>query len=151
MANSPAKRIKVMTFGAFDIIHDGHRSLFRQAKAFGGRNSKLLVVVASDARIKKIKGKAPWFSQKERMEHLKKEPLIDQVIGGDRLNTLKPILEYGPEIIVFGYDQPLAPEELDAMLMKKGFFARKIVRARAYKPHLCKSSIIKQKKGKKYN
>ncbi|MFH1257538.1 MAG: adenylyltransferase/cytidyltransferase family protein [Candidatus Micrarchaeota archaeon] len=137
--------VKVMTFGAFDVIHDGHRSLFRQAKEIGGKDSKLLVVVASDARIMHFKGKKPWYSQKERMAHVQKEPLVDEVIPGDKVNSLKPILDNKPEIIVFGYDQPMKTAELMEQLVAQGFRPQKIVRAQAYKPHQFKSSKLKKK------
>lgn len=137
--------IKVMTFGAFDLIHEGHRSLFRQAKKFGGKNSKLYVVVASDFRYKKMKKRSPWFSQTERMRHVSKEKFVDFVVRGDKLNTLKPILKIKPDVIVFGYDQPLPIPELKKQLKKDGFAAKRIIRAKAHKPHIHKSSKIKEK------
>ncbi len=140
--------VKAMTFGAFDVIHEGHRSLFRQAKKFGGKGAGLYVVVASDARYKKMKGRKAWYSQKERMRHLKKEPLVDFVIKGDRLNTLVPILKYKPDVIVFGYDQPLPIPELRKQLKREGFEAKRIVRAKAFRPRVYKSSILKRKNSK---
>ncbi|MEK6954606.1 MAG: adenylyltransferase/cytidyltransferase family protein [Candidatus Micrarchaeota archaeon] len=139
---------KVMTFGSFDVIHEGHRSLFKQAKKLGGKGAKLFVVVASDERYKKVKSKKPWFSQKQRMEHVENEPLVDVVVKGDKLNTLVPILRHKPDLIVFGYDQPLKTYELKRMLKKEGFIGAKIVRAKAYKPKTFKSSIIKGKRSK---
>ncbi|MFH1750131.1 MAG: adenylyltransferase/cytidyltransferase family protein [Candidatus Micrarchaeota archaeon] len=136
---------KVMTFGAFDVIHEGHRSLFRQAKKLGGKDSKLYVVVASDERYLLVKGKKPWFSQRVRMDHVSKELLVDVVVRGDRLNTLVPILKYRPELIVFGYDQPLKTSELRRMLKMEGFEHARIVRAKPFGPGKFKSSKIKER------
>lgn len=139
---------KVMTFGSFDVIHEGHRSLFRQALEFGGINSKLLVVVASDERYKKFKKKEPLYTQKERVLHVQKERNVHLAIAGDKLNTLVPILTHKPEIIVFGYDQPLPIPTLKKMLKKEGFIPQRIVRAKSHLPRIYKSSLIKKKLGK---
>ncbi|HLC47455.1 MAG TPA: adenylyltransferase/cytidyltransferase family protein [Candidatus Norongarragalinales archaeon] len=139
-------KTKVMTFGSFDVIHNGHRSLFAQARKMGGRDCRLYVVVASDQRILKIKGRRPWFSQQERMLHVSKEPLVDVVVKGDRQNTLVPILKIRPDLIVFGYDQPLKTFELKRMLKKEGFEGAKILRAKPFKPKKFKSSLIKKER-----
>ena len=46
---------RVMVFGSFDPLHDGHRSLFRQARKHG---DELVVVVARDVNIARLKGHA---------------------------------------------------------------------------------------------
>ncbi len=135
--------VKVMTFGAFDVLHKGHGSLFIQAKNFGGNYSDLLVVVASDARIRQVKGEKPWFSQKKRMENVKATGLADFVIRGDKENTLQPIIRHKPDIIVLGYDQPLREEVLGKMLAKLGL-KPKIFRAGGFDPHIYKSSKLKR-------
>lgn len=134
-----------MTFGSFDVIHEGHRSLFRQAIEFGGRNSKLLVVVASDERYRKFKNKNPLYSQMERVKQVSKENGVYLAIAGDKLNTLVPILKHKPDVIVFGYDQPLGIPQLKKMLKKEGFLPSRIVRAKAHLPRVYKSSLIKRK------
>lgn len=140
---------KVMTFGSFDVMHEGHRSLFRQAKKMCGKGCNLYVVVASDERYRLVKGKKPWFSQKQRMAHVREEKMADAVVKGDKLNTLIPILKHKPDLIVFGYDQPLKIYELKRLLGKEGFTSARIVRAKPYKPKRFKSSKIKEKIGRK--
>ena len=48
------KQKKVMTFGTFDGVHQGHENLLTQAKKLG---NELIVVVAQDATVLKLKGK----------------------------------------------------------------------------------------------
>ena len=50
---------KVMVFGTFDYLHEGHKDFFRQAKQYG---DELVVVVARDETVKQIKGKLQAFS-----------------------------------------------------------------------------------------
>ena len=46
-------KIKIMTFGTFDIFHLGHKSFLKQAREFG---NYLIVVIARDKTVKNIKG-----------------------------------------------------------------------------------------------
>ena len=57
------KMKKVMVFGTFDIFHDGHRDYFKQAREFG---DYLIVVVARDENVLKIKGNIPRNNEKAR-------------------------------------------------------------------------------------
>ena len=43
---------KVMVFGTFDGLHEGHLDFFRQAREYG---DYLIVAVARDVNVKKIK------------------------------------------------------------------------------------------------
>ena len=45
---------KVILFGTFDIFHKGHKNFLEQAQEFG---DYLIVVIARDKTVKKIKGK----------------------------------------------------------------------------------------------
>ncbi|MCD4694128.1 adenylyltransferase/cytidyltransferase family protein, partial [bacterium] len=48
--------IKVMCFGTFDNLHLGHLFYLKEAKKFG---DYLVVVIARDNNVKKIKGRCP--------------------------------------------------------------------------------------------
>ena len=50
------KRIKkiVVTNGCFDLLHPGHKYLFRKSKK---KNHKLVVLINSDLSVKRLKGK----------------------------------------------------------------------------------------------
>jgi len=49
----------VLTSGAFDLIHYGHIRLLEEAKRLGGSGARLVVIVARDETIRKLKGHPP--------------------------------------------------------------------------------------------
>ena len=53
---------KVMVSGCFDLLHAGHVAFFKTAARYG----KLFVYVGQDENVRRLKGKAPYFSQEER-------------------------------------------------------------------------------------
>ncbi len=62
------KEKKVMTFGTFDLLHKGHVYFLKQASKYG----KLVVVVARDKNVLKVKGKKPINSERKRLQNIKK-------------------------------------------------------------------------------
>ena len=59
-------RKRVVVFGIFDGIHEGHRDFFRQAKEHG---DELVVIVGRDSASLKWKGKQPKGRQQEGNSH----------------------------------------------------------------------------------
>ena len=55
---------KVMAFGTFDGLHPGHLNFLKQARRLG---DSLVVVVARDANVRKIKGRFPRLGEGERL------------------------------------------------------------------------------------
>ena len=49
---------KVMIFGTFDKFHPGHINFLKQSEQYG---DYLIVVVARDITVKKLKGKMPYY------------------------------------------------------------------------------------------
>lgn len=131
---------KVMVFGSFDPLHDGHRSLFAQAKAKG---NYLIVVVARDQSIKKIKGTRPAQSETERLKIVAEEKVVDEVALGYLYDHFKIIKKYQPEIICLGYDQKMDLEFLRERLAGLDIHPE-IHRLEPFQPEIYKSSIIKQ-------
>jgi len=129
----------VMVFGAFDGVHEGHRYFLQRAKSLGAR---LIVVVARDSTIKKLKGRRPRFSLAARMAFVKKEGIAKRVVAGDRAEGSWNILAlHRPHIIALGYDQ----QELRNALETRKVLVRpfpKLVAIRAYRPHHYHSSIL---------
>ena len=60
---------KVMVFGAFDILHKGHLFYFSKAKEFG---DYLIVVIARDETIRKVKSRDSYNSENKRLEEVQK-------------------------------------------------------------------------------
>lgn len=123
---------KVLVFGTFDQLHPGHLNFFKQAKKQG---DKLIVVLARDTNIKKLKKHLPKQNEKERLANLLKIKIIDQVVLGNRCyqQRTKIIKIIKPDIICLGYDQPMVK------LRGKKI---KIVRLLPYYPDKYKSSLL---------
>lgn len=68
----------VLVGGCFDLLHPGHLRFFRAAKKKG---EKLVILLESDIKAKKLKGNSrPIFNQKERAEMLSSLEIVDYVI-----------------------------------------------------------------------
>ncbi|RME31664.1 FAD synthase [Candidatus Woesearchaeota archaeon] len=128
---------KVMVFGCFDPLHEGHRSLFRQAKRHG---DALVVVVARDSSIRRIKKREPRLNEEERRASVEREPLVDKAVLGRKDDFFDVIRTELPDVIVLGYDQQTFTEEQiwDAL----GDDSVEILRAVALDPQKYKSSKI---------
>lgn len=134
--------VKVMVFGSFDLLHEGHRSLFRQAKRYG---DELIVVVARDSSIRVIKEHNPRYGEEERLAHVRDEPIVDEAVLGDEKDFLKVVEEKVPDVIILGYDQKtFSDDELRNKLNKRGL-KPEIKHAVSFKPEIYKSSLIKEK------
>ena len=123
----------VMCFGVFDNLHLGHLSYLKQAKKYG---DQLIVVVARDKNVLRIKGKFPKQNEKIRQKAIQKLNLSQKVILGQLQDKFKVVIEYRPDIICLGYDQVVDTKEL------KQIFPRKIVRLKSYKSNIYKSSKL---------
>ena len=112
---------KVMVFGTFDILHMGHIHMFKQAREYG---DNLIVVVARDCNVERVKGIGPMHSEEERLEFLKHINIIDSVFLGDKANPYKVIEEHQPGIIALGYDQREYVDNLTDFLTEKNIEAQ---------------------------
>ena len=137
------RRTRIMVFGTFDGLHKGHISFFKQAKSFI-KNSFLIVSIARDKNVFKIKGKYPHFSEKTRMKIVKKCKLVDQVVLSGIKNHIPHIAKIHPNVIALGYDQKAYVRNLKKDLKNKGILV-KIVRMKPYKEKLYKNHLLKNK------
>jgi glycerol-3-phosphate cytidylyltransferase len=92
----------VITFGTFDVLHVGHIRVLRRAAEYGDR---LVVGVSSDALNLSKKGRAPVFSQDERLEIVSSLKFVDEVFVEDSLDLKREyIQQYGADVLVMGDD-----------------------------------------------
>lgn len=133
-------KTKVMTFGTFDMIHKGHENLFEQARKLT-KNPFLIVSVARDVNVVRIKKKKPAHTESQRRRKLAAHPLVDKVILGSKDNYLIPIVKIHPDIIALGYDQKAYVGGLKAKLKELGL-KTKIVRLKSFKPKTYKTSLL---------
>ncbi len=128
----------VLVTGVFDGLHPGHEDLFRQAHEQG---EHLIVLVARDETVKRVKGHWPRIKEMKRLEAIRNHPLVqDARLGGlgDKLATIEDIK---PDVIMLGYDQQAFTEDLEAKLATRNLHPR-IVRATAFQPERYKSSLL---------
>ena len=92
----------VITFGTFDVFHVGHLRVIQRAAALGDR---LVVGVSADALNMRKKGRAPVFSQDERMEIVAALKPVDAVFVEESLEQKRDyILEHKADVLVMGDD-----------------------------------------------
>lgn len=131
---------KILIFGVFDGIHEGHLSFISEARKQG---DQLVAVVARDSMVEKMKGKAPRYCEVDRIKSLLEIPEIDLVLLGDidngNYNVLK---EVKPDIVFLGYDQKDLMDDLNKKI-KSGFLNDiKILAGNSHKPDTHHSSIL---------
>ncbi|NQU98933.1 FAD synthase [Candidatus Woesearchaeota archaeon] len=133
--------VKVMAFGTFDVLHHGHEEYLRQAKDFG---DFLLVVVSRDVNTERLKGEKPHLSEDERLKAISECAYVDKAVLGNKKDIYKVVVDEKPDVICLGYDQRVDERELEKELLSRGFKSFRIVRAKAFKPELYKSSKLKK-------
>ncbi|MEO8065380.1 MAG: adenylyltransferase/cytidyltransferase family protein [Candidatus Doudnabacteria bacterium] len=133
---------KVMVFGVFDLLHPGHISFLKQAKKLG---SFLIVSVARDTNVKKIKGKSPVFDEKKRVVHVKQLKLAGKVVLGGLKDPWPHIVKEKPDLIALGYDQGSFVGNLPKELRKRNLKTI-VVRLKPFRTNIFKSSKIRLKR-----
>lgn len=128
-----------MVFGTFDVFHKGHINFLKQAKKHG---DWLIVVVARDKTVLKIKGHRPKNKEKERLRIIKKTRLAKKVLLGYLKDKYKVIVKHKPDIICLGYDQTHFIDNLKEKLDQFGLRKTKIIRLKSYCPEKYKSSKL---------
>jgi FAD synthetase len=130
----------VLVAGTFDILHPGHNDFFSQAKIHGDR---LVVIVARDSTVLRVKGKAAHHDEKTRLAAVAANPLVDKARLGNEGDLLTVVHEEKPDVICLGYDQKMDGEELKQRLSERGLFVN-VIRLDAHKPEVYKSSILRK-------
>jgi len=131
----------VMVFGAFDGLHPGHLSFFKQAKKYG---DFLIVSVGTDKNVTRIKGKKSLFGQEERLELVKNCRLVDKAVLGVEEDFYNEIKKYAPDVVCLGYDQWASEAEVKRELLRVGLGKTRIIRLKPYKKNKAKSTVVKK-------
>jgi FAD synthetase len=112
MANKPRKKI-VLASGVFDLLHLGHVRFLEDAKRAGGKNAKLIVIIARDSTIEKTKGRKPIMSEDQRCVLVESLRVVDEaVLGYEGLEIGEVIEKIKPDFIALGYDQTEMEKEV---------------------------------------
>jgi len=106
---SSTRRPKVLVGGVFEILHPGHIYLLKKAKERG----EVIVVVARDETIKKLKGREPIIPETQRLEVIRSLKYVDNAILGSKNMDFKKVVEIvRPDVILLGPDQSWIEKEL---------------------------------------
>ncbi|MEK7572547.1 MAG: adenylyltransferase/cytidyltransferase family protein [Patescibacteria group bacterium] len=137
------KKTKIMVFGTFDGLHKGHLNFLKQAKKLS-KKSFLIVSIARDKNVLKIKGHKPQLKDTERLVLVKKCSFADKVVLSGKTNYLPHILKEMPGIIALGYDQKAYVKNLKKDLKNKGILI-KIIRLKPYNEKIYKNRLLNKK------
>ena len=93
---------RVITYGTYDLLHDGHIQLLRRAKALGD----YLIVGVTNDRFDRERGKLNVRNNVlERVEAVKATGIVDEVIIEDYVGQkIDDILKYDVDIFAIGSD-----------------------------------------------
>lgn len=93
---------KVITYGSFDLFHEGHYRLLQRAKALGD----YLIVGVTTERYDEYRGKMNVVdSLIERIENVKRTGLADEIIIEDHVGQkIEDIQQYGVDVFTVGSD-----------------------------------------------
>ena len=138
------RETRIMIFGTFDGLHQGHLNFFKQAKKLA-KKPFLIVSVARDQNVKKIKGKFPNLKERERMHLIKKIKFVDKVVLSGLKRYIPHIIKEYPDIIALGYDQKAYVKNLKKDLKNKGLMV-KVARLKPYKEKIYKNDLLKAKR-----
>lgn len=129
---------RVVCAGTFDHLHPGHIDFLRQAKGLG---DELIVIVARDENVMRIKGIKPAHDEDCRKMNVEQTGIPDRVVHGYLNSDLFVILkELSPDIVALGYDQRVSEDEV-----KKRLPDCTVVRMKPFHPDKFKSSFYRNK------
>jgi len=131
---------QIAAFGTFDHFHPGHKAFLKQAKKLG---KSLLVVVARDNNVEKIKGRLPQNNENERKKEVQNSKIANKVILGSKTNNyFQTLRTYKIDTIALGYDQKPTITQLKKALKRHRLRNLEIIRLKPYNPNKYKSSFI---------
>ena len=110
MTKAPSKKKKVLVSGCFDLLHAGHVAFFKEASGYG----ELYVAVGKDDNLRLLKGKAPYFSQQERLYLVQSIQYVHEALlasGSGMLDFEPELKRLKPDLFVVNSDGHTAGKE----------------------------------------
>lgn len=96
--------MRIITFGTFDLLHDGHINILIRSKYYDNVENTLIVGISSD-ELNKRKQKNTYQSLETRIDNLKKLNIIDEIFIEESLEDKKLYVQkYNAEILIMGSD-----------------------------------------------
>lgn len=136
----------VLAEGTFDLLHYGHVYYLTNAKKAGGENSKLIVIVARDRTVERLKGRKPIIPEDQRRAMVEALKVVDEaILGYEEMSMSKVIEKIKPDVIALGYDKEEVEEKLRKYLREKNLNIKVVRIGRFRGSELSSSSHIKKK------
>lgn len=131
---------RVLVFGTFDGLHEGHRAMLAEAAKHG----QVVVCLAPDSVVERLKARLPEQAYELRHQALLKSGLITEVImGDDQDGSYKCLEQAQPDKIAFGYDQDaLRQNFLHWQQLARDDRPHLVLQP--YRPEIYKSSLLRQ-------
>ena len=118
---------KVLMFGVFDGLHEGHRDFLKQARIYAdgtrtdAEEAWLIAVVTRDEIVRQLKGRSPNKDSGLRIKDLQEAGFVDEAVEGDAvLGSWEVIGKVRPDGIALGYDQGALKSALEEYIREKG-------------------------------
>jgi len=143
---NPPKRRIVLATGTFDLLHYGHVYYLTEAKKAGGEDAKLVVVVARDKTVERLKGSRPIIPENQRRAVVEALKVVDEaLLGYEDMNMEKVIERVKPDVIAVGHDQKEIEKRVRQLIKDKNLKIE-VVRVRRFSEETLNSSTkIKMK------
>jgi FAD synthetase len=138
----------VLASGVFDLLHLGHVRFLEAAKKAGGKDAKLIVIVARDSTVEKKKGKKPVMPEYQRCALVASLKVVDEAMLGFEDFSMGRVLEkIKPDIVAVGHDSHVSGLEqaVKDAVTKKGWKMKVVKVGKFSSDELDSSSKIKQK------
>jgi len=140
------KRKIVLASGTFDLLHFGHVKYLEEAKKAGGKDAKLVVVVARDQTVERLKGTKPVMPEDQRRAVVESLKVVDEaLLGFEELNIAKVIEKVRPDVIAIGHDQEDMEKAVHEYVNKNRLNIKIVKIGKFGKDELNSSSKIKRK------
>lgn len=140
------KRKIVLASGNFDLLHLGHFRYLEEAKRAGGKDAKLIVIVARDKTVEKMKGRKPVMPEDQRRSLVEALKVVDEaILGYEELDIDKVLEKIRPDIIAVGHDQDKMEKSVQKAVAEKRLKIQIVKVGKFGKKELNSSSKIKRK------
>jgi len=141
-----SKRRVVLATGTFDLLHYGHVYYLTEAKKAGGEDAKLVVVVARDKTVERLKGSRPIMPENQRRAVVEALKVVDEaLLGYEEMDMDKVVERVKPDVIAVGHDQKRIEDKLRRLIRDKNLNIKVVRIGRFSEENLNSSTKIKMK------
>jgi FAD synthetase len=117
-----------------------------EAKKAGGKNAELLVIVARDSTVQRMKGRKPVMPENQRRALVESLRVVDEAVLGLEDFDIGDVIErVKPDVIALGYDQSEMEAQVRGYVNKRGLHVRIVRLDKFENDALSSSSKIREK------